>query len=196
MARTVSLSRSRRRQSRATQLPALGDRVKFSIDGGQAQGSVVFLGPVSFGSGDWVGLRLDEPIGRYDGSVQGVRYFDCADKHGLFIRPQFIISETVDRTEIGTCSEVVRSQMDSNAGGVQICASEVEAQLAKSLKRMAELEDELETLRQAKRDVIAEPMPNWWSRLTCCLCTAPRPNSIMSYGKRDRQSSYRKGSVH
>lgn len=45
------------------------------------------MGTTSFASGYWVGLELTAPLGKNDGSVQGVTYFKCAPKHGLFVRP-------------------------------------------------------------------------------------------------------------
>jgi tubulin-specific chaperone B len=34
-----------------------------------------------------VGVRFDEPFGRNDGSVKGVRLFDAPPGHGAFVRP-------------------------------------------------------------------------------------------------------------
>lgn len=38
----------------------------------------------TFVTGYWYGIELDQPTGKHDGSVFGVRYFTCAPRHGVF----------------------------------------------------------------------------------------------------------------
>lgn len=45
-----------------------------------------FLGPTGFAPGEWIGVELDEPTGKNDGSVKGDRYFDCETNYGMFLR--------------------------------------------------------------------------------------------------------------
>ncbi|CDS40463.1 Cytoskeleton associated protein CAP Gly [Echinococcus multilocularis] len=59
----------------------VGDRVQVS---GSRVGTVRFIGPTDFASGEWVGIELDEPLGKNDGTVMGRRYFTCKPNHGLF----------------------------------------------------------------------------------------------------------------
>ncbi|KAM8833691.1 dynactin subunit 1 isoform 2-T4 [Synchiropus picturatus] len=49
-------------------------------------GTVAYIGTTSFASGKWVGVILDEPKGKNDGTVQGKRYFTCEENHGIFVR--------------------------------------------------------------------------------------------------------------
>ncbi|XP_037603444.1 CAP-Gly domain-containing linker protein 4-like isoform X1 [Sebastes umbrosus] len=62
----------------------LGERV---LVVGQRTGVVQFYGKTSFAPGLWLGIELDKPSGKNDGSVGGVRYFRCPPKHGVFAPP-------------------------------------------------------------------------------------------------------------
>ncbi|XP_004559335.2 CAP-Gly domain-containing linker protein 4 isoform X4 [Maylandia zebra] len=62
----------------------LGERV---LVVGQRTGVVQFYGKTNFAPGLWLGIELDKPSGKNDGSVGGVRYFTCPPKHGVFAPP-------------------------------------------------------------------------------------------------------------
>ncbi|XP_050439268.1 restin homolog isoform X12 [Adelges cooleyi] len=61
----------------------IGDRVWV---GGTKPGQIAYIGETNFGTGDWAGIVLDEPIGKNDGSVGGTKYFQCSPKKGIFAR--------------------------------------------------------------------------------------------------------------
>ncbi|XP_044257426.1 kinesin-like protein KIF13A isoform X2 [Tribolium madens] len=56
-----------------------------------SSGVVAYIGGTEFASGTWIGVELDAPKGKNDGSVQGVRYFSCRPKYGMFVRADKLI---------------------------------------------------------------------------------------------------------
>ncbi|XP_031682184.1 CAP-Gly domain-containing linker protein 1 isoform X2 [Oncorhynchus kisutch] len=66
---------------------------------GNKPGYVHFLGDTQFAPGQWVGIVLDEAIGKNDGSVAGVQYFQCEDGRGIFTRPSKLTKTAMPERE-------------------------------------------------------------------------------------------------
>ena len=63
----------------------IGNRVQILEK--EVRGEVRYLGKVpDLGLGVFIGVALDEPFGNVDGSLNGVKYFDCYPRYGLFLR--------------------------------------------------------------------------------------------------------------
>lgn len=74
----------------------VGERVWVN---GNKPGFIQFLGETQFAPGQWAGIVLDEPIGKNDGSVAGVRYFQCEPSKGIFTRPSKLTRKVVAEDE-------------------------------------------------------------------------------------------------
>jgi kinesin family protein 13 len=66
--------------------PEVGERVFVETALGMKMGVVKFAGETQFQPGLWIGVALDRPSGKHNGTVQGVKYFKCKEKHGVFVR--------------------------------------------------------------------------------------------------------------
>ena len=64
----------------------IGSRILFDNE----KGTVRYIGRIHSADGEWIGIELDEAIGRHDGQIQGVRYFSAQAQTGLFVRPDAI----------------------------------------------------------------------------------------------------------
>ena len=66
---------------------------EFTIDekvwvNGTRPGFVRFIGDTKFAPGKWIGVQLTTPDGKNDGTVAGIRYFQCQHNCGVFVKPQ------------------------------------------------------------------------------------------------------------
>jgi tubulin-specific chaperone B len=110
----------------------VGRRCRVNADDGR-RGEVMFVGEVVGLGGEreagcrWVGVRLDEPVGRNDGAVEvevvvergegkevevekrreKKRLFECADKFGVLVRP-----ERVEVGEFAVLDDLVDEDME------------------------------------------------------------------------------------
>uniref|UniRef100_A0A8C4VD35 Centrosomal protein 350 n=1 Tax=Falco tinnunculus TaxID=100819 RepID=A0A8C4VD35_FALTI len=66
---------------------SIGDRVLVSK---VQPGTLRFKGLTKFAKGFWAGVELDKPEGNNNGTYDGIKYFDCKEKHGIFAPPQKI----------------------------------------------------------------------------------------------------------
>ena len=57
----------------------------------KGSGVVAYVGPTCMGEGEWVGVLLEDRVGKNDGSINGTRYFQCPPEYGLFVRPGKVI---------------------------------------------------------------------------------------------------------
>ena len=61
-----------------------GDRVAVVTKDGA--GTVRYVGKTGFQEGEWIGVDMDMAVGKHDGTVDDVQYFQCSHGHGLMVR--------------------------------------------------------------------------------------------------------------
>ncbi|XP_062944100.1 kinesin-like protein KIF13B isoform X2 [Cynocephalus volans] len=72
-------------------------------------GTVRYIGPIDFQEGMWIGVELDLPAGKHDGSIGGKQYFKCSPGHGLLVRPDRVRRAPGRRRSTGLRPEARRS---------------------------------------------------------------------------------------
>lgn len=80
-----------------------------SIFPGDRRGEVMFIGTVTgLGAGYWVGIKLDEPLGKNNGTYNGVHYFEAQPNYGSFVRPS--------RITVGDFPSILDEELDALCG--------------------------------------------------------------------------------
>ncbi|CAF4319106.1 unnamed protein product [Rotaria socialis] len=88
---------------------------------GKGIGTIAFVGKTDFADGEWIGVILDEPKGKNNGTVPKkdgttVRYFTCDDNHGLYVRPaqiESVINDLQTNLVRSSSNHSIKSQASS-----------------------------------------------------------------------------------
>ncbi|CRK92708.1 CLUMA_CG006254, isoform A [Clunio marinus] len=84
-------------------------------------GVISFVGTTHFQSGIWVGVELDTPTGKNDGTVHDIQYFSCRPKHGIFVRADKLIQDKRGRgMRSYKMAEALKSKPDSSLSNNKI----------------------------------------------------------------------------
>lgn len=99
---------------------AVGDRVLVQ---GRGNGCIKFIGPTYFGPHLWYGVLLDKKLGRCDGMVQSVRYFECPPRKGVFGREEKLTLLDKNDRPINLLSKYIRKTRQEMADDLfEACA--------------------------------------------------------------------------
>uniref|UniRef100_A0A8C8IHI0 Kinesin family member 13Bb n=1 Tax=Oncorhynchus tshawytscha TaxID=74940 RepID=A0A8C8IHI0_ONCTS len=96
----------------ATEVPDWLKEGEFVTVGTNKSGTVRYVGPTDFADGTWVGVELDLPAGKNDGSVGGKHYFHCNPGYGVLVRP-----DRVSRGGVGGGAKEKRRQQQKRRSG-------------------------------------------------------------------------------
>ncbi|ELQ74498.1 Cytoskeleton-associated protein [Trachipleistophora hominis] len=75
-------------------------------------GTIRYIGTVKGDEGEYVGIELDIPKGKNDGSIDGTKYFTCKNNHGLFVPIDKLKKMIKGRQEPGHASVIMNKYKD------------------------------------------------------------------------------------
>uniref|UniRef100_A0A8C3G9P7 CAP-Gly domain containing linker protein 2 n=1 Tax=Cyclopterus lumpus TaxID=8103 RepID=A0A8C3G9P7_CYCLU len=87
-------------------------------------GVIAYLGETQFAPGQWAGVILNDLVGKNDGSVGGVRYFECQPLQGIFTRPSKLTRQPVgEGSDTDSLSAQNQTQQAGNGGNGGNCGN-------------------------------------------------------------------------
>lgn len=118
------------------------------IVGSNRNGYVAYIGEVAgLPEGEWIGVHLDQPLGKNDGTALGERYFVCPPLHGVFIR-----STKITLNAMMMSSGPSSSERPSNA----VVAAPVVVKTTETTEANQQFWKEFEKLEQAVKTAKAQ----------------------------------------
>ncbi|XP_069939378.1 kinesin-like protein KIF13A isoform X4 [Cherax quadricarinatus] len=109
-------------------------------------GVIVYIGHTEFAPGTWIGVELDVPMGKNDGSVNGVRYFASRPKCGMFVKPEKLL---LDRR--GRAMRLARSNgTEGGLGDMKRSRSTADRLSDVGIRRSTSKSEGLNSMRRSK----------------------------------------------
>ncbi|XP_054902566.1 CAP-Gly domain-containing linker protein 2 isoform X3 [Poeciliopsis prolifica] len=84
---------------------------------GVKPGVISYLGETQFAPGQWAGVILNDLVGKNDGSVGGVRYFECQPLQGIFTRPSKLTRQPVGEGSDSHSTDSAQNQTHQGGTG-------------------------------------------------------------------------------
>ncbi|XP_047234702.1 CAP-Gly domain-containing linker protein 2 isoform X2 [Girardinichthys multiradiatus] len=84
---------------------------------GVKPGVIAYLGETQFAPGQWAGVILNDLVGKNDGSVGGVRYFECQPLQGIFTRPSKLTRQLVGEGSDSHSTDSAQNQTQQGGTG-------------------------------------------------------------------------------
>ncbi|ODV88305.1 hypothetical protein CANARDRAFT_15543 [[Candida] arabinofermentans NRRL YB-2248] len=122
----------------------VNDRVSLN---GSSNGTIKFVGNTEFQAGEWIGIQLDTPTGKNDGSINGIRYFTCDQQglYGVFVRSSMIqlLGSSVEMNN-GDSSRVKK---------MELIVKQLESKLQNMRGEIADLSKKLSKLKEENENM-------------------------------------------
>ncbi|NXC42309.1 KI13B protein, partial [Penelope pileata] len=144
----------------ANEIPEWLKEGEYVTVGANKTGIVRYVGPTDFQEGTWVGVELDLPSGKNDGSIGGKQYFRCNPGYGLLVKPGRVKKATgpARRRSMGVRLQGAAPTENRRSGNFSASASSLA-----SLTALAKSEGGGPTLRLEKSQKNAENRKSWAS---------------------------------
>uniref|UniRef100_A0A1A7X5W8 CAP-GLY domain containing linker protein 2 n=2 Tax=Iconisemion striatum TaxID=60296 RepID=A0A1A7X5W8_9TELE len=84
---------------------------------GVKPGAIAYLGETQFAPGQWAGVILNDLVGKNDGSVGGVRYFECQPLQGIFTRPSKLTRQPMGEGSDSLSTDSAQNQSQQGGTG-------------------------------------------------------------------------------
>uniref|UniRef100_A0A8C3L1I6 Kinesin family member 13B n=1 Tax=Chrysolophus pictus TaxID=9089 RepID=A0A8C3L1I6_CHRPC len=144
----------------ANEIPEWLKEGEYVTVGANKTGIVRYVGPTDFQEGTWVGVELDLPSGKNDGSIGGKQYFRCNPGYGLLVKPGRVKKAVgpARRRSTGVRLQGAASNENRRSGNFSSSASSLA-----SLTALAAKSEGGPTVRLEKSQKNAENRKSWAS---------------------------------
>ena len=120
--------------------------------GGAERGFVRFVGHTHFKEGAWIGVELERPKGKNDGSIDGKRYFNCSPGYGVFAPATMVTFLNKEEAEDEEEEEEEEEEAEEEEGEEEEEERRGEGEMLQRDEEEEEEEEEGEVLQKEKEE--------------------------------------------